>query len=190
MWCCGLIFYQRQTLSFYSRSFLCKILAAFHDMGLWKWGMFPPSMFRRLFQISTRCSGSKVTHPSGSWLLWGMRPISWYTCNPHQQGWMTLAFSCHTLESSLMNLHIPCLLSFQKQWACKPLCKAGLPFSYLKLCLPEPRRDRTNLGLPRVRRHASSIFLCFLYSFCQFGSSCVSRLKRLSPPQPTPHLSW
>lgn len=142
------------------------------------------------FQISTRCSGSKVTHPSGSWLLWGMRPISWYTCNPHQQGWVTLAFSCHTLESSLMNLPVPCLLSFQKQWACKPLCKAGLPFSYLKLCLPEPRRDRTNLGLPRVRRHASSLILCFLYSFCQFGSSCVSRLKRLSPPQPTPHLSW
>ena len=24
-------------------------------------------LFRRLFQISTRCSGSKVTHPSGSW---------------------------------------------------------------------------------------------------------------------------
>ena len=44
---------EANSLSFYSRSFLCKILAAFHDMGLWKWGMSPPSMFPRLFQIRT-----------------------------------------------------------------------------------------------------------------------------------------
>lgn len=176
MRCCGLIFYQRQTLwasipgAFYARSWLPSMIWASESEACPLPQCFPDcfrsehalQIFVHLIADNhTRCSGSKVTHPSGSWLLWGMRPISWYTCNPHQQGWVALAFSCHTPESSLMNLPIPCLLSFQKQWACKPLCKVGLPFSYLKLCLPEPRRDRTNLGLPRVRRHASSIFLMF-----------------------------
>lgn len=180
-WCCEPVFCQR-----HRRNLLNEDLTAFRDISPWKWGtssgLVLPSPFHITAHIEDRCLCA----------LWGnharllrFRDISaWeFWLPPGMRG----PASCHTAESSFMNLPIPCLLRFQGKVSLQTTLYSRTSF-YSNRVFPSPRGMNLWNRLPRMRRHDCShsfyafciLFMLVMFTLQTWIFSCVPFL----PPPP------